>query len=121
MNEQTILFLKELSNKLGTTSEHLFSVLVKQAPITGSINLLLLIFFATCTFLCGRFVFKKTCIAEKDRMYPEWIDGAAFAAWFGFAILVFIDMCFLSEMSTIIASFINPEYWALKQILNGVS
>ncbi len=39
MENQTAQLLEKLANKLGTTSEYLFSVMVKQAPIEATILL----------------------------------------------------------------------------------
>lgn len=36
MNEETSKLIRELADKLGTTAEHLWSVLVKQAPISSA-------------------------------------------------------------------------------------
>lgn len=41
MNEQVLALLTQLAEKLGTTVEHLWSVLVKQAFISTTVNLLI--------------------------------------------------------------------------------
>jgi len=51
MNDQTTKLLTDLSNKLGTTAEYLWGVLVRQAYVDGVIsiiqNLLIVIFIIT--------------------------------------------------------------------------
>lgn len=41
MNEQTLKILSDLSNKMGTTTEYLWTILLKQGPISGIIDLFL--------------------------------------------------------------------------------
>lgn len=115
MNEQAVLFLKELSNKLGTTSEYLFSALVKQAPISGIINLLVIVLLFVLTFLWTRNVYKKSCL----HYYEE--ESIRFFAWLSVIILLFISLCMLESLPIVISGLINPEYWALKEISNMIN
>ena len=41
MNEQTTILLQKLSESLGTTSEYLWAVLIKQAPISATISMVI--------------------------------------------------------------------------------
>ena len=38
MNEATAKLIEELAAKLGTTAEHLWGVLVRQAPISATVS-----------------------------------------------------------------------------------
>lgn len=40
MDDKTLQVVTDLASKLGTTAEYLWGVLLKQAPITGSLALL---------------------------------------------------------------------------------
>lgn len=44
MNEQTAKLLEQLASKLGTTSEYLWNILLKQAPIDATVTLLQTLF-----------------------------------------------------------------------------
>ena len=46
MNDQTVQLLRELAEKFGTTTEHLWGVLIKQAYISGVGDLITSIAFA---------------------------------------------------------------------------
>ncbi len=43
MDEQIEKLLRELAEKLGTTAEHLWGVLMRQAPISGVIGILVFV------------------------------------------------------------------------------
>ncbi len=122
MNDKTLIALTTLAEKLGTTTEYLWSVLLKQAPITGAIDMLVFAAWVVAIILWARFVRGKTskpAPTEKDR-YPgaEWTDEAAVFAWlsvfiFGVTMTITIGSC----LSITVAAIFNPEYWALHQIL----
>ncbi len=113
MQPSTEKLIRELAEKLGTTAEHLWGVLIKQAPISGTCNA---IFFGLCIFFIiwiGRFLVRKTT-GER----PAWDDECAAVAWFCWGLLTAMIVCvFWIELPRILSAFFNPEYWALKQIL----
>ena len=122
MNDKTELLIRELAEKLGTTGEHLWGVLVQQAAISAVTDLLVLIGWAVILLFSFRFILRKTTTPAKteDNMYPhpEWRDENAIAAWliWGFATVAVIIIAGAS-LSTIIGAILNPEFWALKQII----
>lgn len=122
MDDKTLQALTVLANKLGTTAEYLWGVLVRQAPITGVIDLCLtvgLLFAAACWY---RFVKAKTTKppkTEEDR-HPEadWHDEGKFFGWISVALLcAIVGVVVVSTLSTTVAALVNPEYWALRQLL----
>lgn len=122
MNEQTSQLIRELAEKLGTTSEYLWQVLIKQAPISGAFNLLAIAFWVVLIVWGYRVVkrnTKKPPVTEADR-YPsaQWCDEGAVIAWIIWTLaILWIAIVAGCNLEMIIASFFNPEYWALKQIL----
>ena len=54
MNEQTTKLIEQLAQKLGTTTEYLWSVLLKQAPIDATVTL----FQTLCVMLFGLALWK---------------------------------------------------------------
>jgi hypothetical protein len=123
MNEQILEYLSKLAEKLGTTSEYLWSVLLRQAPISGAIDLLIVIVIVTAVVLFIRFVRRKTVVPaateENPDPYPEWENELVVFVWLGIivattlALLIVVDL-----LGDGISGLVNPEYWALKQILN---
>ena len=123
MDEHYQQLIDTLATKLGTTAEHLWGVLIRQAPISGAVNLVLCITMFVAAWRLIVFVKRKTTVPEKteDNKFPhaEWGGDEAMLGWgialFTAAVAVF---CTLSSASTIIAAFVNPEYWALKELLH---
>lgn len=115
MNETTEKLIRDLAERLGTTAEHLWSVLIRQAPITAITNLLeCLILVAVCVYYRHRLVLwqkrlRDTCDADHPALPPAYI---------GLVVLLCITIIHaLLTASGIVTAFANPEYWALKQIV----
>lgn len=121
MNSETLNALTSLANKLGTTAEYLWGVLLKQAPITGVIELMVMVAWVVCAFLWTWFVLKKTTrpkATDKER-YPsaEWEQEAAFFAWLSaFLLMFFVGVLISDGITRVTSALLNPEYWALRQI-----
>ena len=123
MDERTAHALVELAEKLGTTSEYLWAALLRQAPIAGLLNLIVSIMWVAGAVWWFRFVRKKTTepglLEHGGHQIPEWDDGAGVAlAWASvFAFSVIVPNIVGDSLPLIVAGLVNPEYWALRQIL----
>ena len=111
-DNETVIALTTLANKMGTTAEYLWKVLVKQAPLEAvkeGIGLLIMLVVGGALYLVHKMLLKKE-VYDVDISYGIIMMFVAFI-W-GLATVVFI-------CSTITACInaLNPEYWALKQIL----
>jgi hypothetical protein len=119
MDNKTEALIRELANKFGTTVEHLWGVMIKQAYISSIVDIIqyIIIILAVIAFIKLHKKFLKP--AEDDySIYEdndEWLPALMFA--FGFALTIIVVISFLSIGSTI-TGFINPEYWALDHIIN---
>ena len=125
MNEQTTKLIEQLAQKLGTTAEYLWSVLLRQAPIDATIQLVQTIIVLLFGFVWWRIHkhFSKNVKSEHGYMesgyerheeiavVPMMIAGVVFAV----ALLI----CF-ANFDNIINGYFNPEYWALESILRRV-
>ena len=122
MNDKTEALIRELAEKLGTSGEHLWGVLVRQAPITGAIDLLVIVawaFAVVWVFCLVRAKTAKPMPTEADS-YPraEWYDEGAFMAWALWAVMaMMVAVIGGVSLSETIGALVNPEYWALKQVL----
>lgn len=120
MNEQTLSLIQQLAEKLGTTTEYLFSILILQAKVTIFQNIFFIILFLVSTF----FMFKIGKVRYKNMKeeYEDFFDGAhgwILAIWAIInAIWFFGTISIIIEISTCIA---NPEYWAIQQILKQIN
>lgn len=121
MKEITPL-LEKLAAKLGTTAEHLWGVLVKQAHVEGVVGLVF-ITVATVAVLCwGFFIFPKLykkykAIQKEYGRYSDDGEGYLIAMVIGSVALGVLFLVSLGEVNNVVTCFYNPEYWALKRVL----
>ena len=123
MNDQTLQLLTALAAKIGTTTEYIWMVLVKQGPISGLIDLLIYTMWLLCIYVPFKFIKGKTTKKEIESKYGEkvfeaecgFLDGMVMWGLWGvcaLTIICIIGFCFSSSVSAIL----NPEYYALKEI-----
>ena len=122
MDERIVVLSEKLAEKLGTTGEHLWGVLVQQAYISGGVRLTMLIVAAMVGISLFRFVVAKTTRPPKttEDRYPkaEWDeDKAAIASVAILMYLLFVIVTAIISIPTIATAFINPQYWALSHFL----
>jgi len=120
MNEQTTKLIEGLALKLGTTTEYLWGVLIRQAFVSSIID---------CVFYVMYFIFMYCMFKGYKYMTGKESEGSCYTRFENMeegqeglvAFLVLISgaftIAFLLNVSLTIAGFINPEYWALDKIL----
>lgn len=124
MNEQTAKLLEQLANKLGTTSEYLWNILLKQAPIDATVTLLQTLFLIFVGWVLWK-VHKKLLSKPPgqgyyDSYYEEYDVGAVLPMILVTGVWgIMMIICFCCSGS-IVSGYFNPEYWALKEILNAL-
>lgn len=111
-DNETVIALTALANKMGTTAEYLWKVLVKQAPLEAvkeGVGLLIMLIIG------GLFYMSHTSLTKKKVYNKDTSYGIVMT----FAILIWGITTTVFIYNTIIACIdvINPEYWALEQIL----
>ena len=110
MSDVTALIINKLSEKLGTTAEHLLGVLVQQAPVSAAIEMISIMALAAASV----FLFRQAR-AEKNEEFSAPI-------WITFVIVTcFAFFAFIIDGPLIIAAFFNPEYWALHKVLSLIN
>ena len=121
MDDKYRQLIEDMADKLGTTTEHLWGVMVKQAPISGAVDLVIFIVIVAATAWWFRFVIRKTTSRSANPdMYQraKWVNEDAFAAWVAVIFAVMFAFIFIVVSAQgIVAAFVNPEYWALLQLL----
>lgn len=109
MDDKTLI---ALANKLGTTTEYLFQALVKQAPISAGVDILLVVCWAVIPYYLLKY------LALPRMLETDWEEEATFIYWrlwiAAEAIALFV---FTSNLTEIVTGLFNPEYWALHQII----
>lgn len=107
--------LNELAGKFGVAADQLWDCLLKQAPISSAVELVLLVLGLAITVYCLARLYRRVRKLEKyDDWTGEMICLAITGALFGFISFLAITV----DGSTIIAGFLNPQYWALHQLLS---
>jgi hypothetical protein len=122
MDSNTETLIRELAAKLGTTVEHLYTVLVKQAFITGVSDIVICSFILVALIFSAFYLFKGIAKAKKNQderepyAIPEFIIPVILAVIFGIMFII----AFLANIEDIITCFSNPEYFAVHEILKYV-
>jgi hypothetical protein len=121
MNENTTALLEKLATKLGTTSEYLWGVLIRQAAISATTDLIYVILIGCLGVaiwkLHKRFLKKD---AHGDTVY-ENNEGLVVTPMLCAAIIFgFAAIWAFFAIGDIFTAYLNPEYWALKEILDTV-
>jgi Na+(H+)/acetate symporter ActP len=109
MNETTNQMLKLLADKLGVATEYLWSALLRQAPVSSATGLIGDIVLIVIFTLIWRKI-RPAALGEDFSFYPE----AYFLVGF---VSLFALLWILSSLPSQISGFLNPEYWALQQLL----
>jgi hypothetical protein len=112
MEDKLAVVLEKLADKLEITTEYLWAVLVKQAQISAVVDLLIL----GCLVAATAVVFNKSMTMPADT-YDEK-EKRLFARIWAVVFCVLVALSGLCTIGSIVAGFVNPEYWALQQILN---
>lgn len=108
-----------LATKLGVAAEHLWEVMVRQAVITGTIELLTVIFITS-----GLAIYVKLLL--KNRWYDKieevpTLSGVIVVC--SMVIATVFGLCMLVAFTTLdsaITKILNPEYWAYQSFLGNV-
>lgn len=124
MDDKVFTAIMALANKLGTTTEYLWAVLIKQAYITAFHDVVTIGALVAILTMWVRFLIRKTRTPEKTESQPypqpEWPSDELLAAmsWIvtGFAIMI-IGVIVIAGTQEILTALLNPDYWALKQII----
>jgi uncharacterized protein involved in cysteine biosynthesis len=116
MNPEIENILSTLATKLQTTTEHLWDVLVVQARIEALTSFVIMCLWAAITITTFKVVKKKSSQLrenmDEELAYLIWVLWLLYAG--------FVAMYVSSSITNVVAALFNPEYWALKEILNAI-
>lgn len=109
--EQVAMYLDKIGEKVGVTFEQMWPFLVKQAFIEGLFSTIL---FVISTYFYGLFIWKfnKKYSGISDECTLIEGIGLVICGFIWFILLVVFICCFLG--------MINPEYYAIKEILSVI-
>lgn len=111
MDDKTAMLLQKLADKLGTTTEYLWGVMVRQAPVAGITDIIQYTILGVCVYAFVRWL-------RSDKR--DFTEGGSFvvALFIGTPLVIIVIVAFFAISNTITA-FANPEYWALQRVINA--
>lgn len=119
--EQLAPLLNELAAQLNTTVEFLWGVLVRQAFVSAIESIFMIVLLVILIFTSFRYIFpwlKKMKVIEIDSSADGGLSIAGMAVvWIVIAMGAFSIIALLGKLPT---KLLNPEYWALQQILEVI-
>lgn len=116
MDDNTAALLRALADKLGTTSEHLWGVLVAQAQITGYCNAALIVVLPFVIYWLVRWT--RAVIRRLPNIQDDTVIPQAFAIAVSGVVTLALVLYSIQFMPITIAAFVNPEYVALREVLS---
>lgn len=114
MDANTLAALQTVAAKLGTTAEHVWAILLSQAPISAALWGINALAFSLAMWLAVRFTIKH----YDDR---DWEATGPVMGAFAVATLLFCwVLSLLVGLNSAVTALINPEYWALNELLRAI-
>jgi hypothetical protein len=115
INDPAIAAITALAEKLGVATEYLWAALLRQAPISGVVSLLMMTFFIAIAVHVNFLVHKNTRVIPNKYGDPNqnWDDTMWFlvvGVWVLVALIVWLSL------DSALSAFFNPAYWALMKI-----
>lgn len=114
MNNETASLLNKLADKLGTTAENLWAILLHQAPVDATVTLIQSVIFLLTPFI----VYKVHRRIEKMEYGYGENDAYGILMILSAIVSVVLVIIVICSISTIINGYLNPQYWALEKILD---
>lgn len=111
MDKEAYVLIDKLAEKLGTTAEYLFEITVNQALISGLADLIFSFVFAGLAFFLIR-VIKKLHGDCEDKSFEVFLLSVG---------CVVSLILFVAGINSMMTAFLNPEYWAFKDILKQLN
>lgn len=124
MNEETTQLIQQLADKLGTTSEYLWGTLIRQAKIDSIVTLfqfLLIGIFGYVIFRIHKSLsIKKDYDGYSETGYQHYQETASIFMIISVCLFVMLLIASFFSIPDLVSGFLNPEYWALKEILKSI-
>lgn len=128
MDEQIVDLLDKLASSFGVAVSELYGVMIQQCRAQIIKNIFSIFVCLLVLTLCGLYVY--VFFVKKDGVYDETLlkqsedDIGVLAHIFlalGVAILICIMFCLMiGYIREIIQCSLNPEYWAIKEIISMI-
>jgi uncharacterized protein YqhQ len=122
--DKVTAYIDALAQKLGVAAEHVYITLIRQQYVEGITSIIACLFAIGVTF----YIAKKTTELTKNKREAakeKWITSmsedlapvAVAVTWVLFFISLIVTMFVIPGS---VSQLINPEYYAIKEILNSL-
>lgn len=120
MNVDFNRVLEQLAKAFNTSVEYLYPILIKQAYVAGIQSILIFLVPPIVIYIIYKLAIKSKESYDKYGCW-EW-DDEGFPFLIAIAIIAFVGIFTTFEMiDTAPTAFLNPEYWAIKEVLEAVN
>lgn len=118
-------YLEKAAEQLGTTAQYLWSLQVKQAYVTGVSYLIQYLFwlglfygfYRLCKFMYVKYEGKFTMQNPEYKYVKDYIlTDLGWMIPLGI-LLAIVFIAFSPSINTVLTLFVNPEYWALNEVV----
>ncbi|PRO41458.1 hypothetical protein [Bacillus sp. LLTC93] len=117
--DKAMAYIDKLAAKLGVAAEHVYGVLVKQAVVNGVLSTLMMIAGIIVAVLLTKSFAKKSREHQKHIGEYDLNPYLIIQCCTGLALAV-LCIAGLVNGSDMVGKIINPEYYAIKEILDTI-
>ena len=125
MEEKAFEYIDAIAANLGVAAEHVYGALLKQAMVSGLRSVVYIIIGLAVSYVIIKIL--KTVYSDvKEGEDGIFVDsygvslGGVFALIFGGIAIILMFFAIMSDISNATTALLNPEYWALKEILDTI-
>lgn len=119
MEKETTILLEKLAQKLGTTGEYLWTVLLKQSPVSATTSLFYLLLMSGLGLWLYK-VHKHLSNDDNKMSYYEKEEAVGVPMTVLVVIWMVLFIACIFDISNIINGYLNPEYWAFNKVLQAI-
>lgn len=125
MEEKAFEYIDAIAANLGVAAEHVYGALLKQAMVSGLRSVVYIIICLAVSYAILK-MFKRIYADVKEGEDGIFVDsfgvslGGVLALVFGGIAIILMFFAIMSDISNATTALLNPEYWALKEILDTI-
>ena len=125
MEEKAFEYIDAIAANLGVAAEHVYGALLKQAMVSGLRSVVYIIICLAVSYLIIK-MFKRIYSDVKEGEDSIFVDsfgislGGVFAIIIGGVAIIILFFAIMADIGNATTALLNPEYWALKEILNTI-
>lgn len=125
MEEKAFEYIDAIAANLGVAAEHVYGALLKQAMVSGLRSVVYILICLAVGYVIIK-MFKRIYSDVKEGEDGIFVDsfgislGGVFAIITGGVAIIILFFAVMSDISNATTALLNPEYWALKEILDTI-